>query len=281
MSQGGGAEAGRIQPARRASASSSSPTTPRRRWRACSIAFPKSFRPRISQVLVCDDASHDATYLVGLGYKQLTTDLPLTVIRHPTNLGYGGNQKAGYRLAIEQGLDIVVLLHGDGQYAPECLAEIVAPLERGECDAVFGSRMMDQGRRARGRHAALQVRRQPDPDDVREPVLGTRLTELHSGYRAYSVEALAEIPFEQNSDGFDFDTQIILQLVEAGKRIVEMPIPTYYGDEICYVNGMKYAKDVSRRRRSLPAGKDGLRDRRHGGVDDEYDVKDGEESSHR
>src|SRR5258708_1677506 len=111
---------------------------------------PKAFRPRITQVFVCDDASEDSTYLVGLGYKQTTDDLPLTIIRHPGNLGYGGNQKQGYRLAIEHGLDIIVLLHGDGQYAPECLEQIVAPLERGECDAVFGSRMMVKGAARKG-----------------------------------------------------------------------------------------------------------------------------------
>ena len=88
---------------------------------------PTEFRPRISQIFVCDDASQDSTYLVGLGYQQIAPELPLTIIRHPGNLGYGGNQKAGYRLAIEHDLDIVVLLHGDGQYAPESLAEIVAP----------------------------------------------------------------------------------------------------------------------------------------------------------
>src|SRR5207244_4684677 len=71
---------------------------------------PKSFRRRIAEVFVCDDASKDSTYLVGLGYKQITDDLPLTIIRNPRNLGYGGNQKAAYRLAIEQGFDIVVLL---------------------------------------------------------------------------------------------------------------------------------------------------------------------------
>ena len=126
---------------------------------------------------------------MALAYQQLSNDLPLHVIRHAQNLGYGGNQKAGYRMAIEQGLDIIVLLHGDGQYAPECLPEIVAPLERGECDAVFGSRMMVAGRRAQGRDAALQVPRQPDPYRFREPVLGTTLTEFHSGYRAYRVDA--------------------------------------------------------------------------------------------
>jgi SAM-dependent methyltransferase len=77
-------------------------------------------------------------------------------------------------------------------------------------------------------------------------MVGTDLSEWHSGYRAYSVDALRSIPFEQNSDGFDFDTQIILQLLEAGRRLHEIPIPTYYGDEICYVDGVKYAKDVSR-----------------------------------
>src|SRR5690606_12531347 len=111
---------------------------------------PRDFRPRIDHILVSDDASADATYLVGLGYKQLNVDVPLTVIRQDRNLGYGGNQKAGYRWAIEHGLDIVVLLHGDGQYAPEMLDEIVAPLERGEADAVMGSRMIDPGAARRG-----------------------------------------------------------------------------------------------------------------------------------
>ena len=75
-------------------------------------------------------------------------------------------------------------------------------------------------------------------------VLGTELSEFHSGYRAYTTDVLRRIPFEANSDGFDFDTQIIVQVLHAGGRIVEIPIPTYYGDEICYVNGIKYARDV-------------------------------------
>ena len=87
--------------------------------------IPRDFVPRIDEVLVGDDHSQDSTYLVGLGYQQQSGDLPLTVVRHPRNLGYGGNQKAGYRWAIENGLDIVVLLHGDGQYAPEILPDIV------------------------------------------------------------------------------------------------------------------------------------------------------------
>ena len=107
--------------------------------------IPREFTNRIAEVLVSDDGSQDSTYLVGMGYRQVRDDLPLTVVKQPQNLGYGGNQKVGYEWAIEKNLDIVVLLHGDGQYAPELLPEMVAPLESGESDAVFGSRMLEPG----------------------------------------------------------------------------------------------------------------------------------------
>ncbi len=108
---------------------------------------PAAFRARIDGVFIGDNHSEDSTYLVGIGYQHAVGDLPLTVVRHERNLGYGGNQQAGYRWAIERGFDIVVLLHADGQYAPELLPQMVAPLERGEADAVFGSRMMSAQRR--------------------------------------------------------------------------------------------------------------------------------------
>ncbi|MFI5009685.1 MAG: methyltransferase domain-containing protein [Solirubrobacterales bacterium] len=242
--------------------------------------IPKAFRSRITEVFVCDDASQDSTYLVGLGYRQITDDLPLTIVRHASNLGYGGNQKAGYRLAIERDLDIVVLLHGDGQYAPECLEEIVAPLERGECDAVFGSRMMVKGAARKGGMPLYKYVGNRILTRFENHMLGTDLSEFHSGYRAYSVKALSSIPFERNSDGFDFDTQIIIELVDAGKRIVEVPIATYYGDEICYVDGLKYAKDVSMavlRHRLATLGfiSDGL-----SAVGEEYTLKESRDSSH-
>jgi glycosyltransferase involved in cell wall biosynthesis len=205
--------------------------------------IPPSFVAKISDVLVCDDASHDATFLVGLGYQQVS-ELPLQIIRRERNLGYGGNQKAAYRWAIEHGLDIVVLLHGDGQYAPEHLEKMVEPLLNGECDAVFGSRMIEKGAARRGGMPRYKLVGNRILTTVQNAVVGANLSEWHSGYRAYSVAALQDIPFERNHDGFDFDTQIIIQLLEAGKRIAEIPIPTYYGDEICYVNGIGYARDV-------------------------------------
>jgi 2-polyprenyl-3-methyl-5-hydroxy-6-metoxy-1,4-benzoquinol methylase len=166
------------------------------------------------------------------------------VIRNERNLGYGGNQKVGYNLAIDHGLDIVVLLHGDGQYAPELLPDMVAPLERGECDAVFGSRMLLAGAARKGGMPLYKYVGNRILTRLENAMLGTSLSEFHSGYRAYSVAALREVDFAGNSDGFDFDTQIIIQLHDRRMRIHEIPIPTYYGDEICYVNGLRYARDV-------------------------------------
>ena len=113
--------------------------------------IPDEFIERIGGILVCDNHSDDPTYLVGVGYQQTSTrNLPITVIRQERNLGYGGNQKTGYRWAIEQDFDVAVLLHADGQYAPEMLPDIVEPLDRGEADVVFGSRMMVPRQALRG-----------------------------------------------------------------------------------------------------------------------------------
>lgn len=205
--------------------------------------IPPSFRSRVKDVVVCDDASSDNTYSIGVEYQK-TCDLPLTVLRRARNLGYGGNQKAAYRWAIERGLDIVVLLHGDGQYAPEVIEDIIAPFESPDVDAVFGSRFMLSGGARLGGMPLYKYTGNRILSKFANSATGLDLSEWHSGYRAYRVSALASVPFEQNSDGFDFDTEIILQLHEAGRNIVEVPIPTYYGDEICYVNGTGYAKDV-------------------------------------
>ena len=208
--------------------------------------IPKDLLSGQMEVCVFDDASKDDTYLVGEGYR-LTRDMPnLKVFRNPNNLGYGGNQKVGYRYAIDNGFDYVVLLHGDGQYAPERMNDLLAPLIAGEADAVFGSRMMDPGAARRGGMPMYKFVGNQILSRAENALLGMDLTEFHSGYRAFSVKALAQLPFEQNTDDFHFDTQIIIQLKAGGFQIKEVSIPTYYGDEICHVNGMKYARDVMR-----------------------------------
>jgi glycosyltransferase involved in cell wall biosynthesis len=242
--------------------------------------IPVDFRHRITEVIILDDASHDDTFSIGQDWAQ-RADTPRTlVVRHTKNLGYGGNQKAAYALAIERKLDVVVLLHGDGQYAPEFLPQIVGPLERGEADAVLGSRMMDKGAARRGGMPLYKRLGNRVLTRFENRMLGTELSEFHSGYRAYSVDALSELPLAFNHDGFDFDTQVIVQLLHAGKRIVEVPIPTYYGDEICYVNGMRYARDVVKDVIEYRLSAKGFGTSAWVSTPEDYDFKEGDGSSH-
>jgi len=207
--------------------------------------IPSSFIPRITSVLVCDDASTDATHDVVVQY-QSRSSLPITVIRHPVNLGYGGNQKYGYQWAIDHGMDAAVLLHGDGQYAPERLGEVIAPIDRDEADVVLASRMVHRMDALRGRMPLYKFVGNIALTTLQNALTGARLSEWHTGYRAYRVSALQLVDFHANSDEFDFDTQIILQMLGAGRRFAEVPIPTFYGQEISHVNSIRYGLQIVR-----------------------------------
>ena len=197
-----------------------------------------------TEIIVVDDASEDRTFEIGREYQIDHPNIRMTVLRNEHNQGYGGNQKVGYSYALAEGFDFVAMVHGDGQYAPEELPKLLAPLVHGDADAVFGSRMMDRFSALKGGMPLYKYVGNRILSTLQNKLLGTRLSEFHSGYRIYSVRALKEIRFQLNSNDFHFDTEIIIQLVNAGARIVELPVPTYYGDEICRVNGMKYAKNV-------------------------------------
>ncbi|NBO68580.1 MAG: glycosyltransferase family 2 protein [Actinobacteria bacterium] len=201
--------------------------------------IPVDFLKQIDAILVCDDASTDDTHNVGLSY-QSKSQLPLTIVRHEINLGYGGNQKTGYQWALEKNLDLVVLLHGDGQYAPEYLPQMVAPIVSGSADVVFGSRMITHGGARQGGMPLYKFVGNKILTTLQNRLAKVSLTEWHSGYRAYSVASLRKVNYLKNSDYFDFDSQIILQMIGARQRIVEIEIPTFYGDEISRVNGIKY-----------------------------------------
>ena len=170
----------------------------------------------------------------------------MTILFNPINQGYGGNQKIGYHYAVTFGFDFVALLHGDGQYPPELLPELVRFLNEDKADAVFGSRMMKPLEALRGGMPLYKYAGNIILTGLQNRILGMNLSEFHSGYRAYSVKALAGLPLDRNTNDFHFDTEIIAQLHLAGKRIFEIPIPTYYGDEICRVNGLRYARNVIR-----------------------------------
>ena len=208
--------------------------------------IPNEFRTQLSVILVCDDASSDDTYQVGMRVREARPDLPLEVIRRPVNLGYGGNQKAGYRWMIDHEIDIVVLLHGDGQYAPEFLPKMVEPIVSGHADVVFGSRMLQRGAALQGGMPKYKYVGNKILTFLQNRMAGVRLSEWHSGYRAYSIPALGKVGFELNADYYDFDTQIILQMIAAEQRITEIPIPTFYGDELSRVNGIRYGWRILR-----------------------------------
>jgi glycosyltransferase involved in cell wall biosynthesis len=196
------------------------------------------------EVLVIDDASTDTTFERGLRYRRSRPELPLTVLRNADNQGYGGNQKLGYSYAVTEGFDLVALIHGDGQYAPEELPRLLAPLASGDADAVLGSRMLVPGAARRGGMPLYKFLGNKILSSSQNRLAGAQLSEWHSGYRLYRVSLLARLRFRANRDDFCFDTEIILQMLNARANIVELPIPTYYGDEICRVDGLRYAGQV-------------------------------------
>jgi glycosyltransferase involved in cell wall biosynthesis len=198
-----------------------------------------------TEVLIIDDSSRDRTFELARSSAEAgDLPFPLTVLFNPVNQGYGGNQKVGFHFAIEKQFDFVALVHGDGQYPPELLPTLLEPLLNGEADAVFGSRMMNRFDALRGGMPLYKFAGNRILSFLQNRLLGSNLSEFHSGYRLYRVKALERVPFERNTNDFHFDTEIILQFFRAGLRIKELPIPTYYGDEICHVNGLKYAFNV-------------------------------------
>jgi glycosyltransferase involved in cell wall biosynthesis len=193
-----------------------------------------------AEILVIDDGSRDETFSRAAGFSALQGKSRLTVLHNPVNQGYGGNQKLGYHYAITRGYEAVVLLHGDGQYAPELLPQMVRPILDGRADVVLGSRMLDRGEALKGGMPLYKWLGNQVLTALQNGILKTRLSEFHTGYRAYRVEALSAVPFDRNSNYFDFDTDILIQLLDTRARITEIPIPTYYGDEISRVNGVYY-----------------------------------------
>jgi len=191
--------------------------------------IPSQLKKEAAEIYVIDDASNDDTFWAGMGYKLLHNIPNLNVYRNPRNLGYGGNQKKGLRHAVDRGYDVVVVLHGDVQYAPECIPDLIQPILEGQADLVFGSRMT--GHPLQGGMPLYKYLGNKFLTALENWALGIHLSEYHSGFRAYSCEALQQVSFEKCTDQFHFDTQILIQFKEKGLRITEIPVPTRYGPE--------------------------------------------------
>lgn len=191
--------------------------------------IPSSIKEGVKEIFISDDASKDNTHLIAIGYKQQKGLNNLKIIHHDKNKGYGGNQKFAYKYAIENNFDIVVMLHGDAQYAPELIPSLLEPVEKGEADLVFGSRM--KGNPIKGGMPLYKYIGNRILTAIENAVLKLNLSEYHSGYRVFDVHALKKVPFHLCSDGYHFDTDILIQFKIRGLRIKERPIPTHYGEE--------------------------------------------------
>jgi glycosyltransferase involved in cell wall biosynthesis len=182
----------------------------------------------VDEVVLVDDASSDATIKVA-------RELGIKVIAHPKNLGYGGNQKTCYREALRLGADIVVMIHPDYQYSPRLVTAMASMIVSGHYDVVLGSRILGGHARKGGMPLYKYVANRA-LTLVENMALGVKLSEYHTGFRAYSREVLETLPLERNSNDFVFDNEILAQAVHSGFRIGEISCPTRYFEDASSIN---------------------------------------------
>ena len=180
-------------------------------------------RETVDEVVLVDDASSDETV-------ELSRDLGLSTVVHERNLGYGGNQKTCYREALRRGADVVVMLHPDYQYTPKLLPAMASLVAIGQYDVVLGSRILTEGHVNSGmpryKYVANRVLTL-----AQNLVLGAKLSEYHTGYRAFSRQVLESLPLEENSNDFVFDNQMLCQVIYFGYRLGEVSCPAKYFEE--------------------------------------------------
>ena len=184
-------------------------------------AIPRNW---VDEVILVDDASSDATV-------ELARRLPLRVVWHPHNAGYGANQKTCYLEALQRGADAVVMLHPDGQYEPELIGSMVEPILSGRADLVLGSRLALPGMALANGMPRWKYVVNRALTTVENRIMGTRLTEAHTGYRAYSRRLLMTVPFLRNSADFSFDSEVLMQAAHFDMRIEEVPANGRYFEE--------------------------------------------------
>lgn len=203
--------------------------------------IPQSIYNKTSQIVIINDSSKDNTLEV---IRSLKIKYPkIYILDKKQNEGYAKAQKSGFTYALNKGADIVILLHGDGQYAPEELPRLVKPLEEGVSDLVQGSRILG-GKALQGKMPLYKFIANRVLSTIENWVFGMRMAEYHSGYMLYSKKALTKIPFMKLSDTFHFDGEMLFMANKKGLRIKELPIPTTYAGETSNLSPIKYGFDV-------------------------------------
>ena len=175
----------------------------------------------VDEVILVDDKSTDGTL-------DVARRLPLHLIWHPHNVGYGGNQKTCYLEALQRGADVVVMLHPDGQYEPSLIPRMVEPILSGEADMVLGSRLTEPGSWRKVGMPRYKYVANRGLTVIENALLGTEFSELHTGYRAFSRQLLLTVPFLRNSIDFVFDSEMVMQAIHFGFKIAEVPARTRY-----------------------------------------------------
>ncbi len=183
----------------------------------------------VDEVILVDDASSDDTV-------ELARSLNVHTIWHPHNVGYGANQKTCYLQALQRGADAVVMLHPDGQYPPELIPAMVTPILEGRADLVLGSRLARPGMALENGMPRWKYIANRFLTITENQMMGTHLSEAHTGYRAYSRELLLTIPFLRNASDFSFDSEVLMQAAYFKQRIEEVPASGRYFDDASSVS---------------------------------------------
>jgi glycosyltransferase involved in cell wall biosynthesis len=183
----------------------------------------------VDEVIVVDDCSQDDTVAIA-------KTLPVTLIEHEKNTGYGGNQKTCYDTALDHGADFVIMIHADYQYDARMIPTAVETMRLGICDVVLGNRIRTRREALAGGMPTSKYFANRGLTIIENLLSGQNLGEWHSGFRAYSRAVLEELPYRRNSDDFVFDSQFLVQSVHFGFKLGDIPVPVRYFDEASSIN---------------------------------------------
>ena len=199
------------------------------------------------KILIIEDHSKDNTLkIIKRFIKKKFNNIKIDLIVNSKNFGYGGVQKIAFNIAIKRKFEYIVMLHGDDQYPPKKISNLIKPLVTNKYDAVFGSRMINSFDAIKGGMPIYKYLGNIFLTFFQNLILSSNLSEFHSGYRAYKISSLKKVKFRNNTNNFHFDTEIIIQFLKRNFIIKEIPIPTHYGDEVSHLKSIPYGLNIIR-----------------------------------